>query len=71
METYDNVIVSNNNKKDVFIEEVIEINKEKIELWWPHGYGDQNLYNIHVSFENMDNNDIKVLFILFFLLNIV
>jgi beta-galactosidase/beta-glucuronidase len=33
---------------------VKELNIRDPKLWWPHGYGEQNLYRIQLSFENED-----------------
>ena len=28
------------------------IESNKVERWWPNGYGQQKLYNMHVGFES-------------------
>lgn len=39
------------------------INKDDVEIWWPNGYGAQNLYSLCVSWQgenrNMNTNEVK------------
>ncbi|KAI8425277.1 hypothetical protein MSG28_007059 [Choristoneura fumiferana] len=36
------------------------INKKFINCWWPNGFGEQSLYNLHVAFISTDSNETYV-----------
>ncbi|KAL1122811.1 hypothetical protein AAG570_003137 [Ranatra chinensis] len=42
-------ILVNNHLEDRII---LNVPKEKVELWWPNGYGEQKLYDLTVSFKS-------------------
>lgn len=41
----------------------IIVEKQDVKLWWPNGYGDQNLYNLKITWQgenrNIDTNEVK------------
>lgn len=36
----------------------LKIPKDKVELWWPNGFGSQKLYNLSVAVKDTDDNEI-------------
>lgn len=41
----------------------ISVKKDEVNLWWPNGYGEQNLYTLNVSWQgenrNINTNEVK------------
>lgn len=51
-------ILSSTVDDDVYENISFDIPKSKVQLWWPNGYGDQNLYDLTVTWRP-ENRDIR------------